>query len=508
MSGQNRNSRTDRQLIASSGAKRKSDKADSQSGSKRQKTGDETQELQLPDVIVQTGLYAAEMLAANFAANYVINLIVIDNYVWVWYYDRQSSIQSAGINFIRDLPRFLMLLCTLQQFTPGDWGRNQDFKPILDQQADVLRHTLQIKDVDLNIETMSEERVSRFGLNGRATNVAPVTSRALEELYPHIKDGMVIKAFWGEQQRDSEPTILVKVKEIANKCADVETLGISDPQKGSRVLYLLDFRKLRPITELTTELTGLNFLSVWWQCVLCHRSLWQIGIHHRDVSSGNLMYYKNPQGDLKGVLNDYDLASLADQIGPKGNERTGTIPFMALELLTWEALEGRVTHLYRHDVESFVWVLAWVSLRYKDGHLRPNAPRPLDAWAKRDAIECYEKKSGFLSHGQFLKFIPKTSYQYSWNVAKKGLLDLLNLSVKTANALAVGKDLDSSDYEIFSELRGHVGLKHMILVFKYAELVSHSEIVSVGLGHTEHGALVVRAGADVPKKIKESREEI
>jgi hypothetical protein len=30
---------------------------------------------------------------------------------------------------------------------------------------------------------------------------------------------------------------------------------------------------------------------------------------------------------------------------------------MALELLTKEAIEGKVKHLYRHDAESFLWVL-------------------------------------------------------------------------------------------------------------------------------------------------------
>jgi hypothetical protein len=65
-----------------------------------------------------------------------------------------------------------------------------------------------------------------------------------------------------------------------------------------------------------------------------HYALWQAGVLHRDVSPGNLMWYWGEDDTLMGVLNDYDLSSLATLQGPEGNERTGTVPFMALDLLT------------------------------------------------------------------------------------------------------------------------------------------------------------------------------
>jgi hypothetical protein len=63
-----------------------------------------------------------------------------------------------------------------------------------------------------------------------------------------------------------------------------------------------------------------------------------------------MWYWKD--GKRMGVLNDYDLSSLANVQGPQGNERTGTVPFMARELLTEEGQRGKVKHLYRHDLES------------------------------------------------------------------------------------------------------------------------------------------------------------
>jgi hypothetical protein len=137
--------------------------------------------------------------------------------------------------------------------------------------------------VDLELHTGDDDKdqVKNYGLKGRATNVFDVTSERLAEEFPHAqKDGMVAKIFRGEQQRTSEPEILKKVSEIAAKKKSVkghvpdllwshkfveptsevrEQLGIPEPTKGSRVLYILVFRKLQPITKLH----GKIFFDVW-----------------------------------------------------------------------------------------------------------------------------------------------------------------------------------------------------------------------------------------------------
>ncbi|KAG2356842.1 hypothetical protein BDR07DRAFT_1422043 [Suillus spraguei] len=370
-----------------------------------------------PDVTVQTGMYAAEMFAANVAVNHLINLIVVDDIMWIWYYDRQGIIQSSGINFIQDLPRFMVLLFALQRFELEDWGRNKDFLPI--QVEGKQCHEFRIKDeelgeVDLLLHTSHDERVTHYGLQGRATNVIPVTSEVLTKKYGNFQDGMVAKIFWGEASRTSEPAILEKVKEIAKVHNSVkghipellwhhtfmnptstirEALGIPEPTKGSRVLYILVFRKFHPITKLHDK----ELFDVWYQCILCHITLWKQGVFHRDVSPGNLMWYWK-DGKQMGVLNDYDLSSLIDDQGPRGNERTGTVPFMALDLLSAKAQRGEVKHLYRHDLESFMWVFIWICFRYNEGVLLPEELRPLDDWARLDAVACGKEKYFFLGH--------------------------------------------------------------------------------------------------------------
>ncbi|KAG2079132.1 hypothetical protein BDR04DRAFT_1146822, partial [Suillus decipiens] len=178
-------------------------------------------------------------------------------------------------------------------------------------------------------------------------------------------------------------------------------------EQGSRTLYIIVFRKLIPITTLS----GKDLLDAWWQIVKCHRALWKGGVLHRDVSPSNLMVYRL-RGKIIGVLNDYDLSSFKRD-GPSGLERTGTVPFMAINLLTPKAIAGEVEHLYAHDAESFVWVLTWVCLRYENGKLiRKN--RPLEEWLRLDADGCRKEKHDFRS--SLLTMRPSGSHEVSWEV--------------------------------------------------------------------------------------------
>ncbi|KIK45224.1 hypothetical protein CY34DRAFT_10517 [Suillus luteus UH-Slu-Lm8-n1] len=290
------------------------------------------------------------------------------------------------------------------------------------------QHEFNIEDkdfgtVDLLLPTSHDERVTHYGLQGLATNVVPVTSESLTKKYPNIQNGMVAKIFLGEASCTSEPKILEKVEGIAKEhesakghipellwhhtftnpmSAVREALGVSEPTTGSRVLYI-------------------PLLDVWRQCIFCHITLWKKGVHHRDVSPANLMWYEK-DGKLIGVLYDYDLSSLVDEPGSQGNECTGTVPFMARDLLTEEGQRGEVKHMYRHVLESFIWCFAWISLRYKEGVLRPRGSRPFDEWATLDAVACGNSKLTL----QTDKTVPACTYKDDpgWQFIRKCLFVL------------------------------------------------------------------------------------
>jgi hypothetical protein len=165
------------------------------------------------------------------------------------------------------------------------------------------------------------------------------------------------------------------------------------------------------------------------------------------------MVYKTLGGRYIGVLNDFDLSSTQDN--PSGLELTGTVPFMSIEFLTQEAIEGKVKHLYRHDAESFLWVLTWVSLRYKTGQLL-SKPRPLDRWLTLDAIQCRVEKNDFLFCGRH-EMKPSQSHKRSWKVVQLSLRTVLLFNVFRPRAVepidSQSEDSDDSELDDPDEFR-------------------------------------------------------
>ncbi|TWU78747.1 hypothetical protein ED733_006618 [Metarhizium rileyi] len=90
-----------------------------------------------------------------------------------------------------------------------------------------------------------------------------------------------------------------------------------------------------------------------------HRSLYEDGkILHRDISENNIII-TDPEtaNGFRGMLIDLDLAK-EEEAGPSGAcYRTGTMEFMAIEVLLG------ISHTYRHDLEAFFYVLIWLCAR-------------------------------------------------------------------------------------------------------------------------------------------------
>ena len=68
---------------------------------------------------------------------------------------------------------------------------------------------------------------------------------------------------------------------------------------------------------------------------------------------------------------------------------------MAMPLLEQDALDGNVPRLYRHDLESFAWVLLYVCICIDAGEERLDK-EPISAWIQVDHALVREKKSDFL----------------------------------------------------------------------------------------------------------------
>lgn len=112
----------------------------------------------------------------------------------------------------------------------------------------------------------------------------------------------------------------------------------------------------RPINKYKSLM---ELLTAMRDAIKGHRSLLQQGgILHRDVSENNIIITSGTE--FAGMLIDMDLAKDLRKKDADGNVRrsgarcrTGTMEFMAIEVLRGES------HTYRHDLESFYYVLIW-----------------------------------------------------------------------------------------------------------------------------------------------------
>jgi hypothetical protein len=88
------------------------------------------------------------------------------------------------------------------------------------------------------------------------------------------------------------------------------------------------------------------------------------------------MFYRHHER-IYGVLNDFDLTTWEGDTA-HSFERTGTLPFMALDLLTPEGQDGKLKHIYQYDLESFMWVFIWITCRYSQSGAVKSTQ--LDGW--------------------------------------------------------------------------------------------------------------------------------
>jgi len=129
-------------------------------------------------------------------------------------------------------------------------------------------------------------------------------------------------------------------------------------------------------------------------------SYMRAGIIQCDVSTGNLMMNEEDDNpSWPAFLIDFDLAIKEQREGPSGARgKTGTRAFMAIGVLLGEI------HSFRHDLESFFWVLFWMCIYY-EGPNEERKPIPrFEKWNYVDTEELAELKKGCVAHeGDFIK---------------------------------------------------------------------------------------------------------
>ncbi|KFY02428.1 hypothetical protein V490_00513 [Pseudogymnoascus sp. VKM F-3557] len=154
------------------------------------------------------------------------------------------------------------------------------------------------------------------------------------------------------------------------------------------------------------ETSTKELLEALRDAVRGHKSLLEDGkILHRDISENNIIITEAAsKGEPTGRLIDLDLAKELDSVPSGASHRTGTMQFMAIEVLQGKG------HTYRHDLESFFYVLIWMCIRY--GHVdmdegqarkesRPLATSALRDWYTGNYRQIANTKLGHMDKSQF-----------------------------------------------------------------------------------------------------------
>lgn len=134
----------------------------------------------------------------------------------------------------------------------------------------------------------------------------------------------------------------------------------------------------------------------------------QAGIIQCDISIGNLMMNEEDNNpSWPAFLIDFDLAIKEKREGPSGARgKTGTRAFMAIGVLLGEK------HSFRHDLESFFWVLFWICVHY-DGSGKDIGPTEFECWNYENTTKLAELKSGLVGReGHFLNRIAEAFTPY------------------------------------------------------------------------------------------------
>ncbi|KAK0478859.1 hypothetical protein IW261DRAFT_1337109 [Armillaria novae-zelandiae] len=170
----------------------------------------------------------------------------------------------------------------------------------------------------------------------------------------HLPDILLCQDF-GYDEDSTQPNIVAFCKKAM--CAENKTIDYEH-----RVCRITVQERLYPLQELRTVE---EYAQVFFDILQIHKWLYDHPrILHRDISPGNIMWRRTSDGQIRGVLNDFDLSSLRDVPGAFSLQCTGTLPYMASELLI-DKNGQPPKHLYRHDVESVFYVILLLCCRYK-----------------------------------------------------------------------------------------------------------------------------------------------
>ncbi|KAI6019347.1 hypothetical protein PISMIDRAFT_10731 [Pisolithus microcarpus 441] len=215
----------------------------------------------------------------------------------------------------------------------------------------------------------------------------------------------VVKDYWTHEGRKrTEEEILLKVKGLMGvsqlvEAWTIQTEGANETTDQLQPAFLvgnIEFETrlhrhllLTPVGDPLAQFSSLQELvSIFIDIIHVHFVLVDIyNILHCDISFNNILLFicatrwattshvqqewENAIANKKfrcGLLIDFDYANIlnAGKQGVSSGDRTGTMPFMAIDLLREHTNPSKdFIHTFSHDLESLIYVLVWICVLYQ-----------------------------------------------------------------------------------------------------------------------------------------------
>ncbi|KAJ4480276.1 hypothetical protein J3R30DRAFT_3371046 [Lentinula aciculospora] len=399
---------------------------------------------------MQVAGYARDVLSHGIIRSHVIVFLVDSKLVRGIFYDPLTVVQVLNLAIKSDQLIFAKMIKQMRALPPEGLGIVPNLDATFMKDRKSLRSAEEMPqyaaadgppsneifewsegslfDIPYKNKTIRTVRVKRVlfrsnGIIGRGTIVMRVVCHCNGKC-DWCGKKLILKLSFPAKTRVSEQTFMDRCRELAqgdhawvlNHLPHIYwTFDIqyskSTPQANFKKKFKDDYEmrlmrgsiqeELRPLSSLTTA-TGCA--QVFYDVVQCHHWAWKYPqILHRDISQGNILV-REKNGEIYGVLNDWDLAIwLNDQRdGPTSKFRTGTKPYMAHEQ---HGIKWQGPHRFRHDLESVFYVILLLVSLYSSPKVKAVEPDTggfmYEEWHKQDDTFLVGQKANILLHANW-----------------------------------------------------------------------------------------------------------
>ncbi|KAK0462336.1 uncharacterized protein EV420DRAFT_1304426 [Desarmillaria tabescens] len=173
-------------------------------------------------------------------------------------------------------------------------------------------------------------------------------------------------------------------------------------------VYQMEIRDLKIIAaDRCYELWKVDSLEEFKTAFLdifeCHHRAFVKGkALHGDITAENAMFYRHRTHGIRGCLNGFNNSSASTGDGPSNGAadvpfRAEAVPFMALDII--DEYKAPMPRFYRHDLESFVYLLVWAGVHFDiRRHVHGITNEFIAGWtahASSDLMRAHDNKSQF-----------------------------------------------------------------------------------------------------------------